>query len=125
MRSTAFDAGIICSDDAAHAGNEADAGNRAAAIDIVGAIVLVHAEAAQRRYFEIRHVAVEHEAHALARQQLPARTEFLLRPVRCLAHLRFECAEFFDEREMRRAVGAVGVTFLNDHGCEAGHGGYS
>ena len=49
MRGAALDAGIIRRDDAAHAGNEADPGNRAAAVHIVGAIILVHAEAAQRR----------------------------------------------------------------------------
>ena len=47
---------------------EADAGNHAAALDVLRAVVVVHVEAGERRQLEERRAAVEHLREALARQ---------------------------------------------------------
>ena len=90
---------------------EADADDRAAAVDVVHAVVLVHAEAAQARELEKGRVAVEEQVDALARRQLPARAELRVGAGGGLAHLAFERAELGDQFEMRGAIGAKRARF--------------
>ena len=105
MGGAALDAGIIGGDDAARAGNHADADDRAAAENIVLAVVLVHAEAAQRRKLKERRIAIEQQVDAFARRQLTALAKFRVRPARSLTHLFLKRAKFGDQRKMRGAIG--------------------
>ena len=114
MRRAALDAGIVRRDHAARARNHADADDRAAAVDVLLAVVLVHAEAAERRELEERRVAIEQEVDALARRQLAALAEFGVGPAGSLANLRFQRSEFGDQFEMRGAIGAERVAVDDD-----------
>ena len=114
MRRAALDAGIVRRDHAARARNHADADDRAAAVDVLLTVVLVHAEAAERRELEERRVAIEQEVDALARRQLAALAEFGVGPAGSLANLRFQRSEFGDQFEMRGAIGAERVAVDDD-----------
>src|SRR5271155_4863144 len=114
MRRAALDAGIAGRDHAARARNHADANDRAAAVDVLLAVVLVHAESAERRELEERRVAVEQQVDPLARRQLAAVAEFAVRSAGCLADLALERAKFADQLEMRGAVGAKRVAVDDD-----------
>ena len=77
-RGAALDRAVRGGDEAADAGNIADAANDPAAEDVVLAVVIVHAETGERGELEERTAAVEQKRHALARQQLAALGELLL-----------------------------------------------
>ena len=94
--------------------DEADPGDETAAIDVVGAVVLVHAEAAEARKLEKGRIAVEQPVEALARRQLPAGAELVVGARGGVAHLALEGAEFGDQLEMRDAIGAERLAFDDD-----------
>src|SRR5271155_4091506 len=114
MRRAALDAGIAGRDHAARARNHADANDRAAAVDVLLAVVLVHAEPAERRELEERRVAIEQQVDALARRQLAALAEFGVGSPGGLAALRLERAKLADQFEMRGAIGAKRVAVDDD-----------
>jgi hypothetical protein len=104
MRRTALDAGIIGRDHHTHAIDHADARDAAAAIDIGLAVILVHAEAGERRDFKERLAAVEQQVDAFARQQLAAGAELLFRLGRGLQNLCFQPAELGDQFQVAGTV---------------------
>jgi hypothetical protein len=114
MRGAALDAGIVGRDHAARARNHADADDRTAAVDVLLAVVLVHAEAAERRELEERRVAIEQQIDALARRQLAPLPEFDVGSAGRLADLCLERAKLGDQLEMRGAIGAERVTVDDD-----------
>ena len=114
MRGAALDPGIVGRDEAAHARDEADAGDQPAAVDVVLAVVLVHAEAAKRRQLKKGRIAVEKPVDPLPRRQLPAGAELVVGPGRGGAHLALEVAELGDQLQMRQAIGAKRLAFHDD-----------
>ena len=109
LQRAGIDAGIIGADHAADAGDEADAGDDAAAGHALVGIRHVEHVARERRQFEEGRAGIEHQRHALARQQLPALVEAVLRRGRCRARALFERAHPRDQRQHAVAIGFVGV----------------
>ena len=120
-RRAALDAAVRRRDDASDARNESDARHAAAAGDVGVAVVVMHLVAAQRRDFEKRRAAVEDKRQPLARQQLPPRLEFGLRPRRGFDDLAFKRAKTVDQFQMIGAVlriafaARVDFTFKDRH----------
>ena len=101
----ALDAGIAGRDDAAHARHSADAGNHAAALDVLRAVVVVHVEAGERRDLQERRAAVQHLGQPLPRRQLSALLENGKLLVRRVAHALLERTEILDQRQHVATVG--------------------
>ena len=78
LQRAGIDAGIIGADHAADAGDEADAGDQPAAGHALVGIRHVEHVAGQRRQFDEGRAGIEHQRHALARQQLPALVKAVL-----------------------------------------------
>ena len=121
MRRAALDAGIVGRDHAARAGHKPDADDRAAAEDVVGTVVLVHAEAAEARELEKRRVAVEEPVDPLARRQLAALAELAVGAAGGCPDFALEGAEFRDQLEMGGAVGAEAVALDDDARADRWH----
>jgi hypothetical protein len=102
----ALDAGVAGRDHRAHAGDVADAGDGAAAHDVLGAVVVVHVEAGQRGQLQERRAAIDEVGEALARGELAALLEHGQLLVGGVAHARFQRAELFDERQHVAPIGA-------------------
>ena len=70
------------------------------------AVLVVHAEAGERRQLEQRRAAIEQQRDALARQECWPRARNVAPGVRGLAHLLFERAKLADQRQHLLAIGA-------------------
>ena len=121
LQRAGIDAGIIGADHAAHAGDEADARDHAAAGHALVGVGDVEHVARQRRQFDEGRAGIEHQRHALARQQLPALVEAVLRRGRGGARALLQRAHALDQRQHAVAVGAIGVARRRDGGFKDGH----
>ena len=92
LQRAGIDAGIVGADHAAHAGNEADAGDHAAAGHAFVGVRHVEHVARKRRQLDKRRAGIEHQRHPLARQQLSALVEPVLGGGRCRARALFQRA---------------------------------
>ena len=90
LQRAGVDARVGRGDHAAHARDEADAGDHAAAWHALVEVRVVEAEAGQRRDLEERRAGVEQQRQPLARQQLAALLEALARRRRAL-----DCARWY------------------------------
>ena len=99
----ALDGGIVADDHAFAAGDPADAGDDAGAVDGV----VVHAVGGERRQFEKRRARIDQRHHPLARQQLAAR-QMALAGVRRAAFGRLGALRL-ELRDQRAHGGLVGA----------------
>ena len=114
----ALDGGIVADDHAFAAGNAADAGDDAGAVDGV----VIHAVGGERRQFEKRRAGIDQRHHALARQKLAARQMALAGARRAaLGGLGAAAFKLGDQRAHRRLVGAEFLRRGIDAGCDGGH----
>ena len=105
-RGAALDGAVIGGNDAADARHVADAGDAAAALDALGAVIVVHAQAGERRQFEPRRTRIDQQRDTLARQQLAAGAKAIALGVGEVPHLLLERAEVADQRQHLLAIGA-------------------
>ncbi len=101
------DAGIVGADHAANAGDKADAGDRAAARDALVGVWHVEHVTGQGRQLDEGRAGIEHQRHALARQQLAALVKAVLGRGGGGAGALFEAAHPRDQRQHAVAVGLV------------------
>ena len=120
-RGAALDAGVAGRDHAAHARHGADAGDDAAALDVLRAVVVVHVEAGERGDLQERRAAIEQVGEALARRELPALLEHGQLLVGGVAHALLERAELLDQRQHVAPVGLEGLGVGVDPGLDDGH----
>ena len=120
-RRAALDAGVAGGDHRAHARHGADAGDHAAALDVLRAVVVVHVEAGERRDFQERGTAVDQMGEALARRELAALLEQGELLVGGVAHALLERPELIDQRQHVAAVGAERLRIRIDAGLDDGH----
>ena len=109
LQRAGIDAGIVGADHAADAGDKSDAGDHAAAGHALVGVGNVEHVARQRRELDEGRAGIEHQRHALARQQLPALVKAVLGGGRCRARPFFQAAHPRDQRQHAGAVGFVGV----------------
>ena len=114
----ALDAGVAGADHAAHAADVADAGDDAAALDVLGAVVVVHLEAGEGGDLQERRAAVDQVREALARGELAALLEHREFLVGGIPHARLERPEPLDERQHVAPVGAERLGFRVDPGLD-------
>jgi len=119
---TALDRAVADFDQAAHAAHVPDASNQPTAENVALAVVVVHAEAGERRQLEPRRALIEQQREAFARQQLAALFEQVFFGIRGLAHPTFESAELIDELKHRRTIGPEGFAGRIDATFDNGHG---
>ena len=105
-RSAALDGAVIGGNDAADARHVTDAGDAAAALDALGAVIVVHAQAGERRQFEPRRTRIDQQRDTLARQKLAAGAKPVASGVGEIPHLLLERAEAADQRQHLLAIGA-------------------
>ena len=113
-RGAALDAGVACRDHAAHARDIADAGDHAATLDILRAVVVMHVETGESGYLEERRATVEHVGEPLARRELPALLEHRQLLVGGIAHATLQRAELLHQREHVTPVGLEGLRLRVD-----------
>ena len=109
LQRAGIDAGIIGGDHAADAGDEADAGDQPAAGNALVGVGYIEHVAGQRRQLDEGRAGIEHQRHALARQQLPALVKPVLGAGRRRARPLFEAAHPRDQRQHAVAIGLEGV----------------
>ena len=105
-RGAALDGAVIRGNDAADARHVTDAGDAAAALDALGAVIVVHAQAGERRQFEPRRTRIDQQRDTLARQKLAAGAKPIASGVGEIPHLLLERAEAADKRQHLLAIGA-------------------
>jgi hypothetical protein len=111
----AFDRGVVRDDHDLAAGDAANAGDDARAMDRLA----IHAVRGKRRKLEKRRAEIEESQHALARQELAARgvarARFLVAAERGFCSPRFQhAAERGHGGGIRFEVGGMGVEFADD-----------
>ena len=121
-RGPAFDGAIIGGHDATDAGHIADAGYPTAALNALAAVIVVHAEARQRRQLEPGRAGIEHESDPLARQQLLAGAKSVALGIGDIAHLLLQRTEFADQRQHLLAIGAKALGIRIDAALDDRHG---
>ena len=121
LQRAGIDAGIIGADHAADAGDEPDAGDQPAAGHALVGIRHVEHVAGQRRQFDEGRAGIEHQRHALARQQLPALVKAILGRGRSRPRALFKRAHPRDQRQHAVAIGLVGGAAGRNRGFEDGH----
>ena len=121
-RRAAFDGAVIGGHDAADTRDIADAGNATAALNAFGTIIVVHAKAGERRQFEPWRPGIEHQRHALARQQLFAGAETVAFGIGDVAHFLLQRAKFADQRQHLLTVGAEALGIRIDAAFDDRHG---
>ena len=121
-RRTAFDGAVISGHDAADTRDMADAGNATAALNAFGTIIVVHAKAGERRQFEPWRPGIQHQCHALARQQLFAGAETVAFGIGDVAHFLLQRAKFADQRQHLLTVGAEALGIRIDAALDDRHG---
>jgi hypothetical protein len=120
-RGAALDAGVARRDDATHTRHSADAGDDAAALDVLGAVVVVHLEAGQGGDLQERRAAVDEMGQALARGQLAALLEHGELLVGGIAHPRLQRTEALDQRQHVAPVDPKRLGIRIDAGLQDGH----
>jgi hypothetical protein len=121
LQRAGVDAGVVGDDEDAHARDDADADDGAAAGDRTLAARTVVAEAGERRELEERHAGVEQPRDAFARQQLAAALEERRRLRARRARRRLDRSPLVDQRERVRAVGGERVALGVELDRERGH----
>ena len=122
LQRAGIDAGIIGADHAAHARDEADAGDDPAAGHALVGVGHIEHVSRQCRQLDKGRAGIEHQRHPFARQQLSALVKPILGGGRCRARPLFQRTHSRNQRQHPGAIGLVGIAGRRDRRFKDGHG---